>query len=91
MERNGPDSTDRLLRATRSLAFNRKLRPLIEQSITHAEKTIRNHFILHKLTELQIGSYQVRMSASDEIHLTLHSDEDLQIPISNVEERHDTP
>jgi hypothetical protein len=31
------------------------------------------------------------MNTADEIHLTLLSDDDLQLPISNVEERHDTP
>jgi len=89
MERKGPDPTDRLLRATRSLAFNRKLRPLVEQSIAHAEKTIRSHFLLHELTELQIGSYQVRMSASDEIQLTFLSDHDLRFAPSNIAENKD--
>ena len=89
MERNGPDSTDRLLRATRSLAFNRKLLPLVEKSINHAEKTIRTHLLLNNLTELQIGSYQVRLNTSDEVQLTLLSDSDSRFPLSCVEENRD--
>ena len=55
MERKGPGSSDLLLRATRSLAFNRKLLPLVEKSIAHAEKTIRYHFLVYDVTELSIS------------------------------------
>ena len=91
MEREELDQTTRLLRATRSLAFNRKLLPLVKQSIRHSEKTIRTHLLLHQVKELRVRSYKVSMNTADEIHLTLLSDDDLQLPISNVEERHDTP
>jgi len=87
MEREGPESTIRLLRAIRSLAYNRRLQPLVEQRIERAEATIRSHLILQGTAEIQIAPYEVQASEDDDIQLTrLSVDEWQQMPLSIGEE-----
>ena len=90
MERRRPDATVRLVRAIRSLAYNRQIRPLVEARIERAEATIRSHLLLQDTTELQIGPYEVQMNGADEIEITrLSVDEWQQMPLSLAEENDD--
>ena len=83
MEREGLESTVRVLRAIRSLAYNRRLQPLVEERIERAEATIRSHLILQGTAETQIGPYEVQTNEHDEIRITrLAVDEWQQMPLS---------
>ena len=90
MEREGPESTIRMLRAIRSLAYNRRLQPLVEERIERAEATIRSHLILHGKAEVQIGPYEAQTNDNDEIQITrLSVDEWQQMPLSIRKENFD--
>jgi hypothetical protein len=90
MERAAPEATIRLIRAIRSLAYNRQLQPLVEERIERAEATIRSHLLLQDATEVQVGPYEVQMNGSDEIQITrLSVDEWQQMPLSLTEESDD--
>ena len=90
MEREGPESTIRLLRAIRSLAYNRHLQPLVEERIARAEATIRSHLILSGTAETQIGPYEIQANDNNEIQITrLSVDEWQQMPLSINEENLD--
>jgi hypothetical protein len=87
MEREGVESTIRVLRAIRSLAYNRRLKPLVEERIERAEATIRSHLMLQGTAEIQIGPYEVQANEQDEIRITrLSVDEWQQMPLSIGEE-----
>ena len=90
MEREGLESTVRVLRAIRSLAYNRRLRPLVEERIERAEATIRSHLILRGTAEAQVGPYGVQTNERNEIKITrLSIDEWQQMPLSIHEENFD--
>ena len=83
MEREGLESTVRVLRAIRSLAYNRRLQPLVEERIERAEATIRSHLILRGTAEAQIGPYEIQTNEDDEITINrLAIDEWQQMPLS---------
>ena len=87
MEREGTEATIRVLRAIRSLAYNRRLQPLVEERIERAEATIRSHLILQGTAEAQIGPYEVQTNEKNEIRITrLAVDEWQQMPLSINEE-----
>ena len=90
MEREGTEATIRVLRAIRSLAYNRRLQPLVEERIERAEATIRSHLILQGTAEAQIGPYEVQTNEKNEIRITrLSVDEWQQMPLSIDEEKID--
>ena len=90
MEREGLESTVRVLRAIRSLAYNRRLQPLVEERIERAEATIRSHLILRGTAEAQIGPYGIQTNEDYEIRITrLSIDKWQQIPLSIDEENLD--
>lgn len=70
MEREGPETTIRLVRAIRSLAYNRRLQPLVEDRIERAEATIRNYLLLQDTTEAQIGPYEMKVDREGEIEVS---------------------
>lgn len=91
MEKEGLDDTVRLLRAIRSLSYNRSLQPLVERRIAQAEAIIRNRFVLEGAMEVRVGPYEVKMGESDEIRLTrVPVDGWRQAPLSIREESHKT-
>ena len=89
MERESPENTIRLIRAIRSLSYNRNLQPLVEQRIERAEVTIRGHLLVKGTTGIQIGPYEVKINGPDEIEISKQSLDDWhQIPLSVKEESH---
>lgn len=82
MEREGVEDTARVLRAIRSLVYNRRILPIIERRIFQAETTIRAHLLVRNSTDDQIGPYQVELVEGDNIRVTQSSfDEWSQIPL----------
>jgi hypothetical protein len=69
MER-GAEDTVRVLRAIRSLNYNRRLLPLIERRIEYSEATIRNHLLLRGETEDQVGPYEIRLDDTGKVGVT---------------------
>ena len=87
MEREGPETTIRLLRAIRSLNYNRRLQPLVKERIEKAEGTIRNHLLLHDSTEVRVGPYAVCENEEGEIWIKqLAVDGWRQMPLTAAEE-----
>ena len=71
MERERPDEVVRLMRAIRSLAYNRGLKPLVEERIERAESKLRGYLLRQNSTAERIGSYEVEMDEDGEISLSL--------------------
>ena len=70
MERERPNEMVRLMRAIRSLAYNRELQPLVEGRIERAESKLRGYLIRQDLTATRIGPYEVEMDGDGEILLS---------------------
>jgi hypothetical protein len=69
MEREPPEVARRLMRACRSLTYNRDLQPLIEERIERAEGTLRGHLLAKDVTSVRLGPYQVEIRAEGSIEL----------------------
>lgn len=69
MEREGTEVTTRLMRAVRSLVYNRKMKPVIEGRIERAEAKIRSYLLSHDLTSSRLGSFQVDMDEMGELNI----------------------
>lgn len=70
MEREGVEDTARVLRAIRSLVYNRRVLPIIERRIFQAETTIRAHLLIRNSTDSQIGPYEVEVDEDNNIRVT---------------------
>ena len=70
MERERPNEMVRLMRAIRSLAYNRELQPLVEGRIERAETVLRGYLIRQNSTATRIGPYEVEMDGDGEILLS---------------------
>ncbi len=70
MERDGVEDTARVLRAIRSLVYNRRVLPIIERRIFQAETTIRAHLLVRNSTDDQVGPYQVGLDEDDNLRIT---------------------
>ena len=70
MEREPPEVARRLMRAARSLNYNRELQPLVEERIERAEGTLRDYLMANGRTALRLGAFQVEMDEEGEIHLS---------------------
>ena len=83
MEREGQETTIRLVRAIRSLAYNRHMQPLVAQRIERAEAAIHSYLLLRDAREAQIGPYEVKVDEVDNIHLKqLYVNDWHQMPLS---------
>lgn len=69
MEREPPEVARRLMRAARSLNYNRELQPLVEERIQRAEGTLRGFLIARGLTALRLGAFQVEMGEDGAIDI----------------------
>ncbi len=67
MEREAPSDIYRMMRAIRSLAYNRELQPLVEGRIERAESKIRGYLLTNSLTATRIGPYQVEINEEGDI------------------------
>ena len=89
MEREPPEVARRLMRACRSLNYNRELQPLVEARIERAEGMIRGHLLAWGQTALRLGAFQVEMEEDGSIELTqLQVDgwEQMPLPQPSTEE-----
>lgn len=88
MEREGVEDTARVLRAIRSLVYNRRILPIIERRIFQAETTIRAHLLVRNSTENQVGPYQVEVDEEDDIRVTQTAFDEwnqLELPIDELD------
>ncbi len=86
MEREGPEVMVRLIRSIRSLAYNRKLQPLVEDRIERAEASLRSYLLTDGAATTRVGPYQVDMDEEGGISLTrLPGDDWQQLPLSQLE------
>lgn len=87
MEREATAETFRLMRAVRSLAYNRELKPVIEGRIERAETNIRGYMLANSLRTTQIGAFEVEMDEDGDLALSrLPMDEWEQMPLPRVSE-----
>ena len=70
MERERPDEVYRLMRAIRSLSYNRGLQPLVEGRIERAESKLRGYLLKQNLTATRVGPYEVEMDEEGDISLS---------------------
>ena len=86
MEREGPEVMVRLIRSIRSLAYNRKLQPLVEDRIERAEASLRGYMSTNGLAATRVGPYQVDMDEEGGISLALQPGDDWQqLPLSQLD------
>ena len=78
MERGSPEEAYRLMRAVRSLAFNRTLQPLVVDRIVRAESKIRGYLLTHDLEATRLGAYLVEMDEDGDLHLSRLAVDDWQ-------------
>ena len=69
MEREPPEVARRLMRAARSLNYNRELQPLVEERIERAEGKLRGYLLARGLTRLRLGAFQVEMGEGGAIDI----------------------
>jgi hypothetical protein len=85
MEREGPEVMVRLMRSIRSLAYNRELKPLVEDRIERAEASLRGYLLTNGLAATRVGPYQVEMDEEGDISLTrLPVDDWQQLPLPQL-------
>ena len=85
MEREAAAEAYRLMRAVRSLAYNRELRPVIEGRIERAEAKVRRHMMVNGLSATRIGAFEVEMDEEGDLSLTrLQLDEWQQLSLPRV-------
>jgi hypothetical protein len=88
MEQEGSEATIRLVRAIRSLAYNRRLQPLVEDRIERAEATIRSHLLSSETTEARLGPYEMRVDDEGEIQIRrISQDGWRQMPLVAIAKR----
>ena len=85
MEREAAAETYRLMRAIRSLAYNRNLKPVIEGRIERAEAKVRGYMMVNELSSTRIGAFEVEMGEEGDLSLTrLQMDEWQQLSLPRV-------
>ena len=67
-----------LLRAVRSLTWNRLMLPLIQARLERAERIVRSQLFLVGEEHLQVGPYGVTLNQNGEIELTWQANNDWQ-------------
>lgn len=55
------------VRAVRSLVWNRKMLPVIQERLERAESVVRAHLLLNGNGCLRVGSYEVSLNGEEEI------------------------
>ena len=70
MEREVPAERYRVMRAVRSLAYNRELKPVIEGRIERAEAKVRGFMMANELSSTRIGAFEVEMDEDGDLSLT---------------------
>lgn len=70
MEREPGVDERRLMRAVRSLAWNRKILPVIEERLERAEKQLRSYLYIQGRKSIRAGVYQVELDEEENVHLT---------------------
>ena len=78
MGKEAPADRYHVMRATRSLAYNRELKPVIVGRIERAEATIRGYLLGQGLASTQIGAYEIAMDEEGDISYTRISTDDWQ-------------
>jgi hypothetical protein len=92
MERESPDERYRLMRAIRSLAYNRELQPLVDARIERAESRIRGYLLTRDLPAVRLGAYLVEMDEAGDLRLSrLSVDEWQQMMLLNLEDPASVP
>jgi hypothetical protein len=87
MEREGAAEAYRLMRAVRSLAYNRKLKPVIEGRIERAEAKVRGYMMVNGLSSSRIGAFEVELDEDGDLSLTrLQSDDWQQLSLPRVDD-----
>ena len=87
MEREPPVEKYRVMRAIRSLAYNRELKPVIDGRIERAETKVRGFMLVNGLTSTRIGAFQIDMDEDGDLELErLQMDEWQQLSIPRVNE-----
>lgn len=85
MEREAPSDKYRVMRAVRSLAYNRELNPVIVGRIERAEAKVRGYMLVNGLTSTRIGAFQVEMDEDGDLALSrLQMDEWQQLSLTRV-------
>ena len=75
----------RVMRAARSLAYNRALKPVIVGRIERAETKVRGFMLANGLTSTRIGAFQIDMDDDGDLKLErLQMDEWQQLSIPRV-------
>jgi hypothetical protein len=69
MERELQVDRYRILRAVRSLAYNREMKPVIEGRIERAEAKVRGFMMINGLSSSRIGAFKVIMDEDGDISL----------------------
>lgn len=55
------------IRAVRSLAWNRRVLPIIQARLERAESVVRAHLLLNGNSCLRIGAYEISLNGDEEI------------------------
>ena len=85
MEREAAAEAYRLMRAVRSLAYNRNLKPVIEGRIERAEAKVRGYMMVNELSSTRIGAFEVDMDEDGDLSLTrLQLDDWQQLSLPRV-------
>jgi hypothetical protein len=69
MEKEPPAEIYRVMRAVRSLNYNRDLEPVIAGRIERAEAKIRSFMLVNNLNSTRIGVFQINLDEENEISL----------------------
>lgn len=69
MEREPPEVARQLMRAARSLNYNRELQPLVEERIERAEGKLRGYLLARGLTRLRLGAFEVEIDEEGAIDI----------------------
>lgn len=69
MEREQPIATPDLMRSVRSLAWNRSLRPIIEDRVERAEQQIRGFLLVHGIMAMRVGIFRVVLAENGDLQL----------------------
>ena len=89
MEREAPAERYRVMRAVRSLAYNRELKPVIDGRIERAEAKVRGYMLASDQTTTRIGAFQVDIDEDGDLALTrLQMDDWQQLSLPRVTESH---
>jgi len=87
MEREAPVEKYHVMRAVRSLAYNRELKPVIDGRIERAEGKVRGYMLTNNQTTTRIGVFQVEIDEGGDLVLTrLEMDDWQQLSLPKVTE-----